>query len=537
MTKRKAAPPPVVPSDQLLLDAARLGKLFEGNQRSSGRFDPAKQRMFTEYEPVSIQDWQGHVAGTMGVGVVPILDDNTCQWAAIDLDNHDDIEEDLPINVVAEKIAMLKLPLLACRSKSGGIHCYLFLEKPQPANRIRILMNNWAALIGYGGSEVFPKQSSLVIGSDGKRAYGNWINMPYMGGDLSNRYAVHGGKKLSFAEFLDAAEKSRVSAHALKALALVEHPQAPPCIQKMLVEGVTQGHRNEGLYNIVVYLKKAFPDAYETKAAEANASVFSKPLPRAEMQRTVGSAARADCAYRCNEEPIRSLCDRDTCVTRKFGITSGDLERLNTVDALPTFSDLVKYMTEPVRWEFKINGVSIGNVSTLQLLDWRAMRELIAERLTKVVPMIKGQEWERILQPLMATARIVETPDDASVSGLVRERLREFAAKTDLLDRGEDKTTRKALLRGLPVVQVVEGDRCVVFRSQDFVNYLKRTRSEELKGVNLWFAVKGLGVFNARMRIPGSKDNLNINVWCLPVKEVLKTGDHEAESVEFESDL
>lgn len=523
-------------TDILLLQAARLGKLFAGNERSSGRFDPDRERAFTEYTPIDQADLEGHLRGEMGIGVVPIKDDDTCSWAAIDIDNHD-TDEDLPLAEVAEKIALKKLPLIPCRSKSGGIHCYLFLEKPQPATRVRIFMTGWAALLGYAGSEVFPKQGRLTEGKDGKKSLGNWINLPYLGGESTMRYAYVDGKKLSLIEFLDHAEKARISEHKLRALSVVEHPDAPPCVQQMYAKGVAQGYRNEALYNIVVYLKKADPNGYPTKAAEANTSVFAKPLPRAESQRTVASAARPDCTYRCNEEPIRSLCDRETCVTRKYGISSGDLERLNTVDALPIFTDLVKYMTEPVRWEFKINGVTITNIGTIQLLDWRAMRELIADRLTRVVPMIKAQEWERILQPLMATARIIEAPDDASVAGVIRSRLREFASKTDLLSRGEDKSERQALLRGMPVVQVAGGERCVVFRGEDFVNFLKRTRTEELKGVNLWFAVKGIGVFHERMRITTAKENYNINVWCMPVKEVLKAGDHEAESITFKSDL
>jgi hypothetical protein len=531
--KAKPAGTPGAHPDQILLSSARFGALYVGNTRSSGRFDPAKLRMFTEYRAVSREEWQDHLTGVMGMGVVPIRDDDTCTWAAIDIDNHEAQEEDLPINVVSEKIALHKLPLIACRSKSGGIHCYLFLEAPQPAGRVRIIMNTWATLLGYPGCEIFPKQARLVNGKDGNRTLGNWINLPYMGGDDTNRYAVVGSRKLSLLEFLDAAEKSRVTDHQLRALSIAEHPDAPPCVQQMFVRGVASGYRNEAMYNIVVYLKKANPDAYEAKATSANTSVFDKPLPRAEMQRTIASAGRPDCAYRCNEEPIRSLCDRETCVTRKFGITSGDLERLDTVDSLPTFTDLVKYIADPVRWEIKISGTPILNIATEELLDWRAMRRLIAERLTKIVPLIKNQEWDRILQPLMAAARIMETPDDASVSGVIRSRLREFAAKTDLSSRGEDVETRKDLLRGLPVVQVAEGERCVVFRGADFINYLKRTRSEELKGVNLWFAVKKAGAFDCRMRVGGEH---NIQVWALPVREVLR--DHEKlKATEFRSDL
>lgn len=527
-TKRKKT---TAPSDPV----ERFAALFQGNTRSSGRFQPP-EKMHTEYAGATPEDFAAHLQGTVGVGVVPIMDDDTCLWAAIDIDNHDS-DEDIPIRPIDDKIRASRMPLTACRSKSGGVHCYLFLQKPQPASRVRILMAQFAAQLGYGGSEIFPKQGLLTIGRDGKKALGNWINLPYFAAaKKTNRYAVYDGKVLTLEQFLDRAETSRASESELRAIAFADHPEAPPCIQKMFASGVPQGHRNEAIYNITVYYKKATPDAFEAKTQEANAAVFTKPLPRAELLRTINSASRPECGYRCSEEPIRSLCERDLCLKRKFGITPADAERQDTVEALPPFTDLVKYISEPVRWELKIDGVKITNLPTEMLLDWREIRKIIAERMTKIVPLIKNQEWERMLQPLMKEARIVETPDDASISGLIRSRLREFASKADLTNRGEDINDRKALLRGLPVVQKYQGERQVIFRAEDFVNYLKRTRSEEMKGVNLWFAIKELGCGYTKMRAGAGKDAPPLSVWHVPVDEVLR-GMTEPEKQKFESEL
>lgn len=516
--------------------AERFAALFEANRRTVGRFDPKRDRSWVEDRHVTIADFYGHLDGTTSIGLVPVQDDDTCIWGAIDIDDHDS-DEDIPLKPLDEIIIKNKLPLVLCRSKSGSAHAYLFLEKPQPATKIRVFLTKWAITLGHGGSEIFPKQGKLTVGPEGRNK-GNWINLPYQGGDETMRYAVHDGKRLNLEEFLKHAEKRRVTDSDLRALSSGEHPDAPPCIQKMMAAGVAQGHRNEALYNIVVYYKKSLPDGFEAKAIEANTSVFARPLPRAESNRTIGSASRGECQYRCNEEPMRSLCERDVCLTRKFGITPADAERLSTVEALPMFSDLTKYLTEPVRWEFKIDGIKIGNVSTAQLLDWKAMRENVAERLTKVVPMIKNQEWERILIPLMKEARIVAAPEDASTAGAIRSRLKEFASKCDVMNKGMDPDDRKALLRGLPCIQEVDGERCVVFRGQDFINYLKRTKSEELKGVNLWWAIKEMGVRDSRMRIPNAKaGENNIQVWHFPIEKVLVGGEHNAEVKKFRSEL
>lgn len=512
--------------------AERMVALFTGNLRSTGRWNPKSGRMHVEYAPMDEPTMDNHLNGGQGCGVVPIQDNNTCLWAAIDIDNHDS-DDDIDIKRIDAIIRQNDLPLVPCRSKSGGVHAYLFLHSPQPAVRVRALMADWAVKLGYPGVEIFPKQAKLINTNDGGKQYGNWINLPYFNAESTDRYAVVDGKRLTLEQFLDYADDIKLANSRLESIILADNPGAPPCIQSMFTKGVEAGQRNEAMYNIGVYFRKKDPATAEGNAVRANALVFMNPLPKGEMMRTITSALRPECSYRCNEDVMKSRCDRSECLRREFGITPDEADHRDKHDSLPTFSDLVKYVTEPVRWEIVIDGVRVYNISTAQLLEWRAMRELIADRLTKIVPVIKPGEWERILQPLMQNARLIETPDDASVNGVVRDRLREFATKADMSNRGDKAEDRKALLRGMPVVQSMDGERCVMFRGQDFVNYLKRTKSEELKGVNLWFAVQELGVMHRKVRIGGTSESCN--VWYLPVKVVVQ--DFAAEPVDFKPEL
>ena len=506
----------------------RMYALYACNQRSLGRFDPVSSKMYTEYRAAQVEDFRAHIAGKSGLGAVPIQDSNKCVWAAIDIDCHGQ-EEDIPIAPIDRKIRELKLPLVACRSKSGGVHAYLFLSEPVNAARLKGFLTRWAVQLGYPGAEIFPKQDKLLLDKSKKLQLGNWINLPYLNADKTVRYAFHNGKKLTLAEFVELAEAKRAAEKDLVGTALGDHSDAPPCVQRMMSEGVASGYRNEALFNITVYYRKKSPETAEASAVEANASIFAKPLGRAEMSRTISSAQRPDYAYRCGEEPLRSLCNRPVCVTLAYGVGAG-ADGADVAQHLPPFSSLIKYMSEPMRWEMTVGTVRITNISTDVLMEWRHIRVLIAERLTRVVPMIKNTEWERILQPLMETAQIVDTPDDASVPGVIRDRLREFAAKTDMMNRGESMDDRGALLRGVPVVQVMEGIRQVVFRAQDFINYLKRTRTEDLKGVNLWFAVKDIGVQHSRIRV----GKHHVNVWHIPVTAVQVDA---PEAPEFKSEL
>lgn len=509
--KRKAAPPAAF--DPI----PRLAALFTSNERMHLEYDPKTGRAWSKLSPLTPELWAAHLEGRIGVGGGPIRDDHTCMWAGLDLDNHG-MDEDLPIAKIWDDIQANRLPLITCRTKSGGVHCYVFFSEAQPAAKIRNVMAGWARRIGYPKCEIFPKQSSLREDTKGGRQLPNPMNFPYFGGDDTNRYCVDNTKRLSTQDFVLLAEKKRMTSASIK-LAMIEgHEEAPPCLQRMMVEGVPGGQRNEALYNFVTYLKKAFPDSVTEEAKQINFSVFDKPIGSSEFTRTVNSASRPECRYRCHEEPMRSYCDRETCQTRKYGIGKDEYDALSAAADLPKFTDLIKYVSEPVLWEMKIDGRTVAAIPTSKLLDWRIMREIIAEKLTKVVPLVKPQEWERILQPLMAEARIVETPDDASIAGVIRERLREFASKTDLTNKGQNIDDRRAMLRGLPCVQEYQGERVVMFRQMDLIAFLKRSKSEELKGIHLWMAVKELGLDHAKLRVGG---NANINVWYLPVREVL----------------
>lgn len=511
--------------------AGRLFQLFKGNDRSTGRFDPDTQKVHTLDRAPELADFVDHIRGVEGVGVVPIMDDGNMWWGALDIDNHGEAT-DIPIVPLEQLAIKHNLPLIMCRSKSGGVHAYVFFSHPMPAVRMRVLMAGWAEQLGHKGCEIFPKQNKLHRQANGKLSMGNWINLPYMGGSDTIRYAVYLGNKIGLLDFLDLAESKAIDEKWLAAAVTAPYVDAPPCIKAVMTYGVGEGNRNEALFNATVFLRKAFPEDFTKRAEELNPIIFHKPLGKTELARTIASAGRPDYSYRCNEEPIRSHCDRATCLASKFGISAKESEGLDIIQELPIFGDLVKYQTEPIRWEISIGGKKVYNLSTSQLLDWRMIRELVAEKLMRVVPMIRPVEWERILMPLMAEARIMDTPDDASMAGIIRLRLKEFAAKTDLMMKGEDKEERRALLRGLPCVQDMGGERCVLFRSQDFINYLKRTKSEEMKGTNLWFAVRDLGVIHTKIRIGTS----SVNVWSIPVSVVVNEW-AEAEAPEFTTEI
>ena len=161
-----------------------------------------------------IKAWEEHLAGgPRGLGAIALLDDGvSAKWGAIDIDVND-----IDHSCLEAKVNQLGPPLIICRSKSGGAHCYLFLEKPCPAKDVVDALKNWSAALGYPGVETFPKQTKRKFDPEtGKPLPGNWLNLPYYGGNATERYCLHSGERLSLAEFIGIAESSRVGEDALK---------------------------------------------------------------------------------------------------------------------------------------------------------------------------------------------------------------------------------------------------------------------------------------------------------------------------------
>ena len=83
--------------------ARDFASLFAGNLRSFGQWDPASGEMITEKREVTLKDYENHITGRMGLGIVPVTDGATCAFGAIDVDKHDD-PEDVDLRAIAEKI-------------------------------------------------------------------------------------------------------------------------------------------------------------------------------------------------------------------------------------------------------------------------------------------------------------------------------------------------------------------------------------------------------------------------------------------------
>ena len=71
-------------------------------------------------------------------------------------------DKGLNLKELSKKIFTLKLPFIPCRSKSGGVHLYLFCKDWIPASVMKHKLEELSSTLGFGGCEVFPKQIQIL---------------------------------------------------------------------------------------------------------------------------------------------------------------------------------------------------------------------------------------------------------------------------------------------------------------------------------------------------------------------------------------
>tara|TARA_R110000751_G_scaffold3847_2_gene17933 strand:+ start:3584 stop:5107 length:1524 start_codon:yes stop_codon:yes gene_type:complete len=433
-----------------------------------------------------VELWKNHLSGEQSIGLVAIDENNCCVWGAIDVD-----EYQLDLKELAKKLAKHKLPLVICRSKSGGAHIYLFIDEPVPASLVQRKLRQLAASIGFGQAEIFPKQTQLLL-ERGDR--GSTLNMPYFGGEHSTRYGYdEKGAALGLEEFLKYAENITLTASALEKLEvspLTESidwlDQGPPCIQHLVVQGFPKGTRNSGLFNVGVFLRKKFPDDWEKRLEEVNVQYMQPPLGAQEVLTIGKQLKRKDYFYRCNDQPIASHCNSPLCRTRKHGIGANG--------GTPLFSNLTKQDSDPPIWFLDVEGGRL-ELETDDLLNQNRFQRKCMDALNKIPPKVKENVWRQIIQQLLDSLTIVEVPKESSTEGHFLELLENFCTERPARERDE-------LLLHKPWTD--EGR--TYFRLADLMEHLHRNNFKEyqrnkltsklkqLHGEPYFFNIKGKGV-------------------------------------------
>jgi hypothetical protein len=487
----------------------RFMKLFRGYSQAHGQYRVSKReadgkmsgRAVTVSEPATLQHYESHLkGGEFILGVIMLRDDNSCNFGVIDIDIRGEVKLNESLEQLEKKIR--DTPLVLCRSKSGGAHLYLFCEPAIAAIDMVAKLNEFAATLGYGGAEIFPKQISRA----NERDRGNWINLCYWDGDNTERFAIHKGKKLSLESFVEFAEKKTTTWEKLQTFEpdLTSHfEDGPPCLQHIMTMGFPEGGRNISLFNVGVYFRKKNPDDWQEDLMRFNYESMPAPLPSGEVNGLIKSVSKKDYAYTCKQAPICNYCEKSKCMKREFGIGGVGGGMAIEIDAI------TKYETEnrsSVRWYLEIQGERI-EVTTQQLLDQSQLQKICVEKLNKCPAKMPAQRWEQRINELLNTVEVIQDPDDASPQGQFEKMLDSFlTGKVQARHRDE-------IMNAKPWHDPDEGK--VYFRSEDLFIYLEGRRFRYPSQHQVWSWLRSSGGDRKTFRIKSKP----VKVWSVPAPE------------------
>ena len=490
------------------MSVQQFSSIFDGLKLAYGTYKIEKQqangkntgRAAIVREPRTTALWEGHLSGKgRGIGIIPINEDNKCVWGCVDVDQYP-----LDHKVLVEKIRKLKLPLVVCRSKSGGAHCFLFATEWVDAKDMQATLQQISAALGYGGSEIFPKQIKLNLDRDD---VGNFLNLPYYDAEDGLRYAIKDdGTSATIEEFFELYESYKQTPEQLTALQVGDPEEVlpmkdgPPCLQFLLKNKISEGGRNNGLFNIGVYLRKAYPDSWESEILTYNLQYLEPPLPLSEVNIVAKQLEKKDYAYRCSDSPINAHCNKDLCQTRKHGIGAAIQGA--------AIANLRKYNSNPPVWFLDVNGEPV-ELDTEALMSQTAFQKCCMEQLNFMPRSVSKQVWEGRIGGLMNEMRdnesaIIDVAEDASISGQFYDYLEEFCAH---MQKANDK---EEILLKRPWTD--EETNKTMFRIKDFEAYLKRNKFFEYKLHKIAQRLRDMGAQSRLMRIKGRP----VRVWEIP---------------------
>lgn len=475
--------------------AQEFYSLFKGSDIAHGTYEVKSNRASDGKkqgiakvikESTTVEMWEEHLSGGVGIGIIPIKSDNMCQWGAIDIDQYDVSHKKL-IEVLTEN----KIPAVVGRTKSGGAHVWMFLSEPIEAEEMQRRVTELSAALGFSGSEIFPKQTTIL---KDRGDTGNFLNMPYHAGNKTTRYAFdQNGEALNPIAFIEYAKTFILTPTKFRKLNLSFGTQegvieeGPPCLQHLCSKGFSEGSRNNALFNLGVYARLFDEDNWEQLVQRYNIDYLSPPLSHSEVGNTIRQLKKKDYFYKCEDQPIKPFCDKELCKTRKFGVGPSGVAN--------DMSSLTKIDGDPPIWILNVDNKRL-ELTTTGLTSQAQFQKECVSQINMFPVAINQRSWQTRIQTLLDNVTIVEVPPDATFKGEFEDLLHAFACERA---KGEE---REDILQGVAVWL----DERVYFQVKDLKKHLSvndfnhytsnrvTLRLRDLNAEKMFWRVRGKGV-------------------------------------------
>jgi hypothetical protein len=473
----------------------KFKEIFEGNNSAYGQLilsgsttekGKAEGKAFIKRQPVTDTLWEEHLEGKdPALGVIPINEDNMCKWGCIDVDQYN-----LDHLVIMRNIKGFGFPLVTFRSKSGGAHLFLFAKEFIPASLMQSKLKAMAEALGYAGSEIFPKQTEILVE---RGDTGNFLNLPYHGGIRGLRYTFKaGGEAASLESFYSIYDEWVQTKEQIENIIVKQKAESndafkdgPPCLNTLAQDGFGEGSRNNALFNVAVYHKQANPDNWEDMLMSDNQKYMNPPLSFQEVQQLIKSVGkRGYDKYRCKEQPICGVCNAAKCRTKKFGVGFEE-------EQMPELDTLTKITSNPPQWFLNVGGKRV-ELKTEQLHNPNLFAIAVLDQANVVSPIPKAQDWREVyLKTLMQNLQEIEPLESLDPVNQLVNLLYDFTVNRPAARTKEDMLNKMSWTD--------EGH--TYFRMDDFYSFCKRNNWEmdKIKTGNLIKTLKDIFEDEIRM--------------------------------------
>jgi len=423
-------------------------------------------------KPITDEDYQQHLDGKKSIGIQPCNDNDLAKFGAIDIDPK--VYKDLDIKFYLDTIQEKELPLIPVRSKSGGLHLYLFTKQFIKAKEIKDFLEQVLFLFKLPiTTEIFPKQTKLGSNTDGDKINGNFINLPYF--NKNERVALDpSGKEMEFNLFLNCVELNKVSPEDLKKISdniiqkaltggAEEFKDGPPCLEVLSKNKMEDG-RDRFLYNYMVFAKKKYSDDWKNKVLQAgrNYFEFNQTWTDDFIKSKIKSWDKDTKGHTCSDELLAPVCIKSECVKRKFGIISD-----RKID-WPLMTNLIKVDFKPdPEYYFTVENkkgesVQVHAKDVNKLKDQKELRGLIMAQADVFPPPIKAMDFHAMINALLDTQDTIQPAPGTRPIEILKKLLKEHI-------NGPQATGHNSFLSG----NVLKDKEYAYFVYDDFYNFLK----------------------------------------------------------------
>lgn len=495
----------------------RLFNLFTGDLTQyievtiTGDLDPDRNKREAKYitvtKPVTEYLWREHLDGKKIIGIRPEFQDK-CKWGCIDIDpqNYKDYSEKKYVDIIKN----YNLPLVPVKSKSGGLHLFIFFNEWVDVKLVKQRLEEINKEY-FLSKEIFPCNKA--------------VGMPYTKMEFTTEYAYDDNNvPLMIGAFLDLAEQKKISLLDFKKFKIQEYEaesmwrEYPPCVQKLIQEGINgKGSRNNYLFNVAVLEMKKSDNTLTLKTFKEmlrrrNSQIFNPPMDLNEVDSLAESVHKKQYNYRCPPKhgDMTPICNQHLCKQRKLGIMD------EIPDIIDEFTNIF-YSISPkdTFYEFDYQGQHIVTSPTDMDSESAWRRRLMKYKIYWItLPKSKKgpAPFELLMSGIVSRANEHKDLAQAEVNHEVK-----MAALRDFFDKNWEQSKIEDASKGYVIK--LKNTNLVYFKQTTFYTWYKKN------AVHLFDSAKEAMLFLNCKKIPyidGVK-----NLWCVEDPFINEDEEHD----------